>query len=646
MRFLYLVLFAAFLSSCSLDGIKVINQRDIYSAEFQQKIDSAQLIYRDGDKKLALSKLQQIPDDSLSSGEKAKKYNLMGVMFYSLGDLSQAIENFLIAKKYVNKDLYLKSQIHMNLASSYVKKNELQLAREQLKEVEIDYFKKKEKKNYFRLRFTVANQQNDSKTVVRSLIYLADGVESFQQFEDYKYRATLMDHFRKLSESERVHIMDKFEDDAPVAVAYLAKSEALNRFYGGNKSGAEDIVSWMKRNFIEIDDVRTFVEDYEFRVQNYSKINPGAVGVITPLSGRRAKFGKKVLAGINTVLSSDKSAKSLQIYVKDNQNNPFLAKKRVEELVMKHNVSVIIGGLFPNLAKEEYLEARKYGVVYISLSPVYLPRSEKSNLLIEISGSVESQIASVIETNYFNQFGRRVSILYPNSDEGLSYVNELWGLHNSEKIDLININKYKRGIRDYREPVKSLLGLKYPRERQEEKQIWSEIKNASKRSVRIVNVLPPVIDFDWVFIPSLPKEAIQIIPTFSFFDAKNLKFIGGPSWINKKILKERRSLGGKIYVIGNDTKEIEPGFVKMYKEKNGVTPHLVDTLAYEGMKVVSTILDGQRFGSRDELAQRIKNIDSLKGITSNWTLKDNLWLKKMDILKATSRGFNKLEEVQ
>ena len=191
--------------------------------------------------------------------------------------------------------------------------------------------------------------------------------------------------------------------------------------------------------------------------------------------------------------------------------------------------------------------------------------------------------------------------------------------------------------------MKSLLGLRYPRERREEFIIWDEIKNINKSNVRIVNVLPPVIDFDWVFSPSLPTEAIQILPTFNFYDAQNLKFIGGPSWINKKLQREKRNLDGEVFVIGNDTADVNQNFMKQYKQYNGVYPNLVDTLSYEGMLLVQSVLSGQNFDKRNELGKRVLNIQKLQGMTSSWKLEDGLWIKDMDLLRVRSNSFTKVD---
>ena len=112
-----------------------------------------------------------------------------------------------------------------------------------------------------------------------------------------------------------------------------------------------------------------------------------------------------------------------------------------------------------------------------------------------------------------------------------------------------------------------LLGLKNNRERKEELKLWKDIYSQSRRNVRIVNYLKPIIDFDWVFLPSYPHEAIQIIPTFHYYDVKKVKFIGGPSWLSKKLLKERRNLGSMIFV-GDDPKDFDPKFKSLYISKN------------------------------------------------------------------------------
>lgn len=642
MRIVYELLAFLFLISCAGLDIKILNEKDYYSESFLKKLESIQIIYRDGDKRLALKKVDELADDKITSAEQAKKYNLKGVMYFSLGDTDKSIENFELAKSLVKEDLFLFNNISLNLASAFFKMNRYMKTYSYLEQVDLTYLKEKEQVNYHRLSFTVGNQLEKHSAVVDSLLFLMKDLKNLKQVEDFKSKEILVDNYRKLSESARVYLLEQKYKISPMACAYLAKQEAMSRFYQGKREAAQDVVDWLEKNFRSNQDVLKFVNNYKFRAENYSKINSKSIGLIAPLKGNVGKYGQKVVSGINTALLENKSNHGLRVYVKDNGNNTFLAKKQIQELAIKENVAIIVGGLFPQLATAEYLEARKYGILYISLSPVYLPRSEKNHLLIEIPGSVESQIAEVLRPEILEKFGKRVSIIYPWSDMGQSYVDELWSFHNSETINLTNISDYEAGISDYREPVKTLLGLKYPRERKEEFDVWSEIKNVNKHKVRIVNVLPPVIDFDWVFIPSLPRDALQIIPTFGFYDVKGMKFVGGPSWVNQKIQSERRNFAGNVYVIGNDTVNVSDAFAEKYKTINGQPPHLVDTLSFEGGKLILNILGGQSFAERSDLEKKMLNSEKVESVNSKWILQKGVWIKRMDLLEVKSSGFKKV----
>ncbi len=646
----HLVIMTLFWFTFSCSNIQLLNSGVDYSKDFLQKLESIQIIYKDGDKSLALKKLQNISDEKITKAERAKKYNFLGVIFFASGDINSATENFLIAKKYVDQDYSLESQINLNLASTYYKSNQIDVSQSVIKEVNLDYFNDQEKEKFYKLNLSLAKKTKNKTEIVNSLIFLMSDIERFEDIDDYQYKELLVDNYRELSSSERVYLLDKYQKKRRVVVAYLGKQEVLKRFSEGDKDGAKDVLSWIDKRYGKMEEVAKFIEDYKFRMENFSKINSGAVGVILPLSDdkKAAFFGKKAISGIMTAVGVlSKNDETLNIYLKDNKNNKYLARKMVQDLVLKHNVSVIIGGLFSDLAKEEYLEAKKYGVMYISLAEVYAKRIEKNHLLLEVPGSVESQIATVLKPENLNHFGKKMAVFYPFSDAGKSYINEFWGHHNAGNIELTGINHYipkDKGNKyiDYRPSVKQLLSLRFAREREEELKVWKQIRSLDKSNFRVINELPPITDFDWVFIPSIPPEAIQILPTFPYFDAKNLKFVGGPSWINKRLMDEQQNLGS-IFAIGNDVSKVSSNFEQIYRKKNKTSPKLIDTRAYVAMTIVHQLIKGQTFNAREDLEKRIFDIKQLKGFATSWRLIEGLWLKDMDILQISKRGFKKLE---
>ena len=623
--------------SCS--NIKMLTPEDIYSPEFLQKIQSIQLIYKDGDKKAALEKLNAINDLEATDAELAKKYNFVGIIYFSQQNFDTAIENFEMARNKTRIDRVLTSQVYLNLASSYYKKDLYERAYSYLEQVDKDVFSTKEETNYYKLRLALAQQLEKPKETVESIISLIGNKFLFSEIQNHQYKEALLDNFRKLSTSERVYLIEKYDNKEAITSAYLAKEEALQRYYMGDRPGAEDVLSWLENKYSHSDDVKSFIKNFQFRIENYSKIDVGAVGVLLPLSGKKGQFGKKALTGIDSALNhGSNKVLAAKIYTRDSRNNSYIAKKMINDLIQKHHVSIIIGGLFSKTAKEEYLEAKKYGVLFISLSPVHLKKEDKNHLLIEVPGSIESQVDAIMNPEFLNKFGNKIAMIYPETEGGLSYVNEVWRRSEQGLIKLSSIQSYDRSNKDFRSPVSKILGVKFKRERKEEFEVWKDIYALEKKtsSIRRIQTLKPIVDFDWVFAPAYPKDAIQIIPTFSYFDAKKLKFIGGPSWMSKSIVKEQRNLG-KLFLVGDDPKDFDKSFGEDFKIRNNKSPRLIETLSFEAMNLSLTVIEGTKFEKREQLETRLVNLKTIKGVTGSWNLKEGIWMKEMDFLNV-SRG--------
>lgn len=623
--------------SCS--NIKMLTPEDIYSPEFLQKIQSIQLIYKDGDKKAALEKLNAINDLEATDAELAKKYNFVGIVYFSQQNFDTAIENFEMARNKTRIDRVLTSQVYLNLASSYYKKDLYERAYSYLEQVDKDVFSTKEETNYYKLRLALAQQLEKPKETVESIISLIGNKFLFSEIQNHQYKEALLDNFRKLSTSERVYLIEKYDNKEAITSAYLAKEEALQRYYMGDRPGAEDVLSWLENKYSHSDDVKSFIKNFQFRIENYSKIDVGAVGVLLPLSGKKGQFGKKALTGIDSALNhGNNKVLAAKIYTRDSRNNSYIAKKMINDLIQKHHVSIIIGGLFSKTAKEEYLEAKKYGVLFISLSPVHLKKEDKNHLLIEVPGSIESQVDAIMNPEFLNKFGNKIAMIYPETEGGLSYVNEVWRRSEQGLIKLSSIQSYDRSNKDFRSPVSKILGVKFKRERKEEFEVWKDIYALEKKtsSIRRIQTLKPIVDFDWVFAPAYPKDAIQIIPTFSYYDAKKLKFIGGPSWMSKSIVKEQRNLG-KLFLVGDDPKDFDKSFGEDFKIRNNKSPRLIETLSFEAMNLSLTVIEGTKFEKREQLETRLVNLKTIKGVTGSWNLKEGIWMKEMDFLNV-SRG--------
>lgn len=638
-----LLLFLLLLAACSgVQTTKEIDESQI-SEKVKLVLDDAREMIRANKFRPALAKLTALNDQNLSAVEKALKYNLRGVTLFNLSDVEKSLLNFEISEKYTPKDTQLFSQVQLNMASGHFKLNQYNELKTRLNKIVLNALTEAEKKKFAQLSLAYGSKFKNYPAIVSSSVILLQDSKNFAEVQNSNLFESMKEAFKKLSPKARVQLMEEHKGTKNLAVALLAQAEAEDRYMSGDKSGASDLVGWMRSEFKDSDDVKAFVAEFSLRLENSSRIDITHIGVVLPLTGDKASFGQKALSGVDTGLKVLGSQK-VKLFPKDSVDSPARAAQAVVDLIREEKVAFIIGGLFPESAKAEYLEARKYGVLYISLSQINLPKEEKNLHLIEVQGSIESQVETLLSEQMVKKFGTRIGVVYPDNEGGKAYIDEIWRKAGQKNLQISTIASFPKNVHDYRDTAQLFLGLKYPRERAEENKILDDVYSLEKSSIRRVQTLPPVIDFDWVFIASYPHEAIQLISTLGYYDANRIKVIGGPSWSAKSLVKEQKNLG-TLYFVGDDPKDINQDMLKKFQDLYGKPASLIELLALDAMKLGSEILTiSGEVTSRDEFDSRIKSDGSLQGLTTDFLAKDGVWIKQMDAMTITRGEIVKLFE--
>jgi hypothetical protein len=644
MRYVFICLLVM-ISACS--GMqtpqKPIDESEV-SAEVRMKLDQARDLIRANQPKPAIGKLSELNDNNLSPLEKALKYNLKGVTLFNMGEVHKSILNFQVAEKYTPKDTQLFSQVQLNMASGHYMLNEYNELKSRLGQIQTQSLTPAELKKFAQLELAYGNKFKNDVMIVTASANLLSDAKNFSEVQGSNLYSPMKESYEKLSSSDRISILEKFNGTTNLAIAYLGRSEIENRLVSGDKSGASDIVSWLRSQYVGNEEVNLFLKEYDLRVSNSARISSSNIGLVLPLTGEKASFGQKALAGVDTGLKVMGLAKDIKVHTKDSLDLPARGAEAVLELIREDKVSMIIGGLFPESATAEYLEARKFGVLYISLSQINLPKEEKNHHLIEVQGSIESQVATLLSDEMVNKFGPRIGVIYPENEGGKAYLEEIWRKSSQKNLLVTSIAGFPKNSHDYRDSAQLFLGLKYPRERSEELKILEDVYEYERSSIRRVQTLPPVIDFDWVFIASYPHEATQIIPTLGYYDANRIKVVGGPSWVSNSMVKEQKNLG-TLYFVGDDPKDINHEMLTKFQELYGKPASFIEILGLDAMKIGSEALNlTGNVGSRDDFDARLKSAGKLKGLTTEWEFKEGVWLKKMNSMTITRGEIVKLFE--
>jgi hypothetical protein len=239
-----------------------------------------------------------------------------------------------------------------------------------------------------------------------------------------------------------------------------------------------------------------------------------------------------------------------------------------------------------------------------------------------------------------NRFGKRVGVIHPVGEAGRAYADEFWRAALTKGMNISALSSYGKGTLDFRDTIQHFLGLRFPRERAEELEIYEEVFAQEKSSIRRIQNLPPAIDFDWVFIASYPHEALSLIPTFGYYDARNLKVFGGPSWSSRSFVKEK-SLG-RVYFVGEDPGDINQDFFKNFKTLYNKAPTFLESVGYDSITVATKLLQDGSVSERAKFDAQMRNLGVLQGMNTKWALVDGIWIKNMQPLSIRNGEIAKI----
>ena len=367
------------------------------------------------------------------------------------------------------------------------------------------------------------------------------------------------------------------------------------------------------------DEANLFLQKAEAR-----KIDePKTIGGVLPLSGRHAKLANKILQGIQLALGIYDEPKSpYRLAVMDSEDNPDLAKKAVERLILEDHVIAVIGSLLSRTADAVSSTAHSFGVPSIALS-------QKPNVTT-IGSSVfrhaltsDMQVSHLVETA-MNKYGmKKFAILFPNEPFGVEYANLFWDHVLARGGEIVGAQPYLPGETDFNGPVRRLVGTFYLEDRLEEYKFhlkeWQKNHLGGGRENQPDDILPPIQEFDGLFIPDGTKALAQIAPMLKFNDIDDVMLLGTSLW-NSPSLTQRlpnELAQNTLFVDSASLSSEELGktlfaqrFVRVFNEE----PGQFEVRGYDTAMLLRTLLD-RGVKTRPELIDHLARISNYSGLS-------------------------------
>ena len=371
-------------------------------------------------------------------------------------------------------------------------------------------------------------------------------------------------------------------------------------------------------------------------IDSRKKVNRKYIGAILPLSGPSSVIGKKSLKGLKMGLGLHEES-AFRLVVLDSRGQPDKARKAVQTLVTKYHVIALTGGVSSKTADALAEESQNFGLPAVLMS-------QKSHLTGTGGYIFQNGLSSTLIADQLTEYlirkkkFKRFAVLYPNDPYGLDYTNAFWSAVEKKGGIITGAQFYKPGQTDFNGPVRRLTGLYYLKDRIKEykKKLKSRYANHISKRKAPKNILPPIVDFEVLFIPDSLKALSLIAPHIAYNDIKGLTLTGPSLWNQEKILKKQAKYIDNI--VFADPGLSGPQFRKTNFYKNflrlfGYKPGLFEVLAYESaLALRQAVAEGA--DSRHELMEKLKNLKKFHGVTGEITVsKKREFLRPLRILK-------------
>jgi branched-chain amino acid transport system substrate-binding protein len=343
-----------------------------------------------------------------------------------------------------------------------------------------------------------------------------------------------------------------------------------------------------------------------------------AVGVVLPLTGRYATFGKLVRRGMELALQIHNEDKPpVRFIFKDTNGDPEQSVRALLELVDEERVMAVAGPLTGATALVAATRAQEVQVPLLTLSHREgLPEAGDFVFRNSLTSRLQVQALAkyAIEEQKMVSFG----ILYPENRLGQEMA-ELF----TEEVEsyggmIKTVQSYGENATDFGRQIKLLMG-KDPDAPEEETPPPGAMKDFSVSD----EPEPSAVDFDALFIPDYADRVGLIAPQLAYYGIEEIPLLGINGWNSPELIRiAGRYVEGAVFTDGFFRYSHYPfvkEFVNLYYEKYGEEPFILEAQGFDVAGILLSLLDRSDVQTREDFRVALAQIQNYPGVTGATT---------------------------
>jgi branched-chain amino acid transport system substrate-binding protein len=316
------------------------------------------------------------------------------------------------------------------------------------------------------------------------------------------------------------------------------------------------------------------------------------VGVLVPLTGTNATYGKQVLDGIELAYEEAKREGKIPVNLElikiDNKSSSEETKKALEKLSEKRELLLVIGPVTSEMALVAASVASRIGIPLITPTATNPKVTKRGECVFRVCYTDPLQ-GKILARFAYGFLGLKKAAIFFEAN-----------------------NPYSEGLaRNFEKTFKELGGTL--------SKSYYYVAGDTLLSQRIDTIMKAKPEL--LFIPGYVGDVVNILKTMkekNFFPV----VLGGDGWHSPELIDEVGYLfedGFTAYISTHfSSAETSPEtrkFVKIYREKYGTDPEAPSALGYDAFNLVISVLEKLKSYKREEFCSALINVEKFTGAT-------------------------------
>ncbi len=334
----------------------------------------------------------------------------------------------------------------------------------------------------------------------------------------------------------------------------------------------------------QAEQARSMLDDME----NVGKINENALGIMLPLSGKWAPYGRKFLDGaalaIDAFGTTATQALSIRLEIADTAGDPERAAEAAVELAVEKRVIAIAGPIQRDTAKAAAKTAQAYGVPIVTMTQLE-EITDFGSMVFRNSVTPRDQVKTVVWYAVTALGIRNFAVLFPDHSYGKLFRDVFIEEAGRQGGIVVLSVPYKHGQADLR----------------------LEIREIARRKREI----------EALFIPDSYMAAATIAPQLTYYNVVRLKLLGSSGWNNPRLIDLARgqmsSFEGATFPDAFFKKASTPitrQFVNDFEAAYGRKPGMYEAMGYETVRLLVEMITKNGVKNRPAMRDALASVKS------------------------------------